>query len=358
MINSPILTEEEFGEVNGEKIIAYSIEFPGKLKAKVISYGAILLSLEVPDSEGHLGDVVLGYKELEDYQEDGFYLGATVGRYSGRIANGRFSLNGTDYQLPVNNVPNHLHGGVHGLNSIPWKTVDVDQSDDSVGITFSHVSPDGHEGYPGNLEVEVKYEFLATRVSIEYHAITDKPTIINLTNHSYFNLGGMKRDVLDHKVQVNADHILELDENIIPTGKLMEVEQTPFDFRNEKLIGEDIEKPHLQLSIGRGYDHSFFVKDWQKDKLILVALLSHEESQRTMEVWSTEPTVHLYTGNYLDTPLKGKNGNCYTPRYAVCFETQHAPNSPNEPKFPTVVLAPGQRFYSRTEFHFKNMKFQ
>ena len=347
MINKRI-----FGKVEKQEVLIYSIEFPGKLKAEVMNYGAILVSLEVPDNQGELGDVVLGYDSLEDYVERNLFFGTITGRHAGRIGGGKFLLDSKEHQVTVNNGPNHLHGGTKGFDKVVWKTKSVNQTDDKIEIIFSHLSEGGHEGFPGNLSTDVKYVFSDVGFTVEYSAQTDKPTVVNLTNHSYFNLGGMKRDTLDHELIINAKGFLELDSTSVPTGEIIDVKNSPFDFNTPKIIEKDILEMNDQLQIGNGYDHSFVIDNWDGKELIHSATLSHVESGRSLEVWTTEPSVHLYTANYLNESIVGKGGKTYPSRFGVCLETQHFPNSPNQPSFPSVRLNPGDDFFSKTEYRF------
>lgn len=322
------------------------------LEMKVINYGCIITSLKVPDRNGALGDIVLGYDSLEGYLQSDAYLGCVVGRFANRIANGRFSLDGKEYTLAANLPPHHLHGGVKNFSKVVW-TAEEMIGEDSVGIKFTHVSPDGDEGYPGNLQLEVKYILRDDNtLSFEYHALTDQATIINLTQHSYFNLNESKDHILDHQLMINADLFLPADETMIPTGEKWKVEATPFDFRNAKPVGRDIDSDDNQLIIGHGYDHCFVIRNGV-DALRHAATLEDMQSGRRMEVYTTEPGVQLYTANFLRSAMPGKYNFALVPRSGLCLETQHFPDSPNHPGFPSVVLRPGEKYYSKTMLTFR-----
>lgn len=353
--NSSKLTTENFGKVNGQNVSLYTINFDGKLKAKVTNYGCIITELEVPDRNGKMADVVLGFDSLEHYVVKTPYFGAVLGRYSGRIANGEFSIDNKKYQLVQNNGDNHLHGGTVGFDKVVWET-EVEETDDKVILTFKYISKNGEENYPGTLTTTVIYTFTNTALKVDYQATTDETTVVNMTQHSYFNLSGVTENTLEHELKINATQILELNDKMIPTGEFLDVAGTPFDFREFKKIGQDIHTKNRQLELGKGYDHCFIIdKKSSKihDKILpLAATLYHEKSGRTLEVLTTEPSVQVYTANYLNRQFTGKNGQKYQQYDGVCLETQHFPDSPNQPNFPTTILKPNQAFKSTTIFRF------
>lgn len=326
------------------------------IEARVISYGATIVSLRVPDRQGRLDDIVLGHEALQGYLTASRYFGSVVGRYGNRIAKGRFTLDGKTYTLATNNGPNHLHGGVRGFDKVVWKAEPKDGKD-GASVVLSYLSPDGEEGYPGNLPARVTYTLTdRDELSFEYHATTDKPTHVNLTQHSYFNLAGQAaRDVLEHELQLNADRYVPVDATLIPTGVLAPVDGTPFDFRKPTAIGARIDQEHEQLKHGNGYDHTFVVNR-KGPGLVKLARLSEPTTGRVLEIETTEPGVQFYSGNFLDGRFTGKQGRVYRKRYALCLETQHYPDSPNQPSFPSTVLRPGQEYRSKTLLRFSTAR--
>lgn len=347
------ISKNEYGTTKeGQKVDRYRLKTDKGMEVDIITYGGIITSLKVPDSNGVSEDVVLGFTKLGDYLESNPFFGALVGRYGNRIAKGKFSIDGTDYTLATNNGENHLHGGLKGFDKVVWEG-SVEKGEDFATLKLSYLSKDMEEGYPGNLSVTVGYTLTDDNsLNIVYEATTDKPTIVNLTNHTYFNLSGdFSQTVLDHEVMINADHYLPVDEGLIPTGKLAEVEDTPFDFRNPKPIREDIGKDHQQLTIGGGFDHCWVLND-QDGGLRLSATAYHAKSGRLLEVLTTEPGVQFYTANFLNGTLPSKNGGTYGQRSGFCLETQHYPDSPNRPSFPSVLLSPGETYSSQTTFRF------
>jgi aldose 1-epimerase len=322
------------------------------IELRAISYGGIIVSLRVPGRDGRLDDVVLGYDDLEGYLAKPSYFGALIGRYGNRIAGGRFTLDGRTYPLATNNGPNHLHGGVRGFDKQTWKAEPFERPG-SAGVTFTRTSPDGEEGYPGNLDVRVTYSLTdRDEVSFEYFATTDKPTVVNLTQHSYFNLAGDgKRDVLAHELTIHADRFTPVDKTLIPTGVLAPVSGTPFDFRKPTAIGLRIGADDAQIRNGGGYDHNF-VLNRRGPGLTPAARVFEPTSGRTLDVATTEPGVQFYSGNFLDGSITGKGGHVYQKRYGLCLETQHYPDSPNHPGFPSTVLRPGQEYRSQTVLTF------
>lgn len=347
----PKLEVVPFGKAKGQEVNLFTIDFPGKLRAQVINYGGILTSLEVPDREGNLADIVLGYDSLSSYLEKTPYFGAILGRYGNRIAGGQFSINDKHYQLATNNGPNHLHGGLQGFDKVVWQAKS-DETENSVIITLKYVSPDGEEGYPGNLSSTVTYTFTENQVAVSYFATTDQPTVVNLSQHTYFNLSACKEDILSHELQLSASRFLPVDSVSIPTGELRSVSGTPFDFTESKRIGKQIEQKNQQLQYGNGYDHCWVLDAKSSEKPSLAGTLYHQTSGRLMEVYTTEPGIQLYTGNYLGEKFAGKNGFKYPSRYGLCLETQHFPDSPNQLDFPSTVLLPGDEYKSETIFRF------
>ena len=319
-----------------------------------MTYGAIILSLRVPDRQGQLDDVVLGYDTAAEYVTNKTtYFGAVVGRYANRIANGRFTLDGRPYQLATNDGPNHLHGGKKGFDAVIWRGEPF-QDDRGVGVVFTYVSRDGEEGYPGTLTTRVTYTLTdKNELMFDFHATTDAPTIVNLAQHSYFNLAGQgARDVLDHELQILADRYTPVDETLIPTGELATVDGTPFDFTRPTKIGARIDQDHVQLRRGRGYDHNW-VLTRSGEGLQPAAKVIERSTGRTMEIATTEPGLQFYSGNFLDGGNVGKQRRAYRHRYGFCLETQHYPDSPNKPNFPSTVLRPGQEYRSRTVLTFR-----
>lgn len=343
----------DFGSLqDGTPVDLYTLTNENGVEVKITNYGAILTSVLVPDKQGNIEDVVLGFNSLQEYLQEGVpYFGAIVGRYGNRIAEGAFMLDGETYNLAVNNGPNHLHGGLVGFDKVLWQAEKVETAD-AVGVKVHYLSKDMEEGYPGNLSVDVIYTLNnANELAIKYSATTDKKTIVNLTNHSYFNLtGNMKRDILEHKVMINADKFVPVDSTLIPTGELQQVEGTPFDFTQPKAVGKRIEAVDQQLAYGLGYDHCW-VLNGEEGKMKLAASVYEPNSGRYMEVRTTEPGIQFYSGNFLDGSLSGK-GVSYDHRYGLCLETEHYPDSPNQPQFPSVVLEPGDTYQTKTVYTF------
>ena len=317
----------------------------------VTNYGAIIVSLMVPDKDGKFTDTVLGYKSLDDYlKADRLFFGAVCGRYGNRIAKGKFTLDGVVYdQLAVNNGPNHLHGGIMGFDVVVW---DMNQKD-SQTVELTYTSVDGEEGYPGTLKSTVTYRLTDdNEVVINYHAETDKPTVLNLTNHSYFNLSGMgSPSILDHQVTINADYYLPTDETSIPLGAPEKVENTPMDFRAIHAVNDHIDDDFEQLILGNGYDHTYVINK-KPDELGFAVRCISPKTGIVMDVYTTEPGIQLYTGNWLSGNYAGKQGLSFPRRSAICFEAQHYPDSPNKPEYPTTVLRPGEVFESQTVYKF------
>ncbi|GAA79177.1 aldose 1-epimerase [Pseudoalteromonas sp. BSi20495] len=317
----------------------------------VINYGGIITRIETPDSNGNMGNIVLGLDNLEDYTNATTYFGAIIGRFGNRIANGKFSLNGTDYQLATNDGDNHLHGGVQGFDKKVWTMVPF-STKNSAGVTLSLVSPDGDQGYPGELTTQVTYTLTnKNTLDMQFVAKTNKPTIINMTQHSYFNLAG-KGDILDHQMQINSNAITPVDGGLIPTGELMQVAGTPFDFRNPKAIGKEINIDDEQLKLGKGYDHNFVLKNKPNHNLIEAANVYEPSSGRTLTVYTEEPAVQFYSGNFLDGSSKQASGLVHKLRSGFCLEPQHFPDAPNQPTFPSTTLLPGEVYSTRIVYEF------
>ncbi len=323
----------------------------------ILTYGGVVRTLKTVDRAGALDDIVLGFDTLALYEEKSPFFGTLVGRYGNRIANGRFALDGQSFTLAKNNGPNLLHGGNKGWDKAVWIPAEPFQNATGVGITLSHTSPDGDEGYPGSVKAVVTYTLTeSNELVIDYEAVTDKPTVINLTQHSYFNLAGARApDVLGHELMLNADGYTPVDAGLIPLGPIAPVAGTPFDFRTPTAIGARINDTHEQIARGRGYDHNF-VLNRTGEGLSLAARVVEPTTGRTLTVSTTEPGVQFYTGNFLDGTLTGKSGRVYGRRAGLCLETQHYPDSPNQPAFPSTVLRPGQTYRSKTVFAFGTVK--
>ena len=344
------VTQAPFGKTpDGAVVDIYTLTNIHGMEARIITYGAIVVSLKTPDRFGRLDDVVLGFDTFDDYLTRSRFFGAVAGRYANRIGNARFTLDGKTYELAANNGRNALHGGRRGFDKVVWKGERIDRGGD-VGVALSYVSADGDEGYPGRLNVTVTYTLTPRdELTVDYRATTDKATPINLTNHSYFNLAGEGRgDILQHLLTIDADRYTPTDETQIPTGEIAPVAGTPFDFRKPTAVGARIDADHEQIRRGKGYDHNFVLNG---AGLRHAARVVDPASGRTMDVATTEPGLQLYTGNNLDGAT-GKNGHVYGRRTSMCFETQHFPDSPNHANFPSTILRPGEPFHSRTVFTF------
>jgi aldose 1-epimerase len=353
-VAQPAITKAPFGKTkNGESVDLYTLRNRNGMETKITNYGGIVVSLTAPDLQNKFADVVLGYKTLEDYMNPPFpYFGAIIGRYGNRIAKGRFTLNGHEYKLAVNNGENHLHGGLIGFDKVVW-TARETRSAAGPALSLTYLSKDGEEGYPGNLRVTVVYTLTNNNeLKVEYTATTDKDTVINLTHHSYFNLAGEGHShILDHYLTLKASRFVPTDAGSIPTGQLKNVAGTPFDFRKEIPIGERIDQNDQQLKFGNGYDHTWVI-DGRPGVLRLAAKVYEPITARIMEVWTTEPGVQFYTGNFLDNSRPGKSGRPYPRRSGFCLETQHYPDSPNRPNFPTTTLRKGATYRSTTIYRF------
>jgi aldose 1-epimerase len=340
-----------FGKMpDGKLVEQFTLANARGVELKAISYGGIITSLRVPDRAGRMDDIVLGFDSLEGYLKDHPFFGAIIGRYGNRIGKGRFTLDGRTFTLATNNGPNHLHGGNKGFDKVLWSAEPVAGANT---VAFTRTSPDGEEGYPGNLRIRVTYTLTDDdELVVEYRATTDKATPVNLTQHSYFNLAGQASgDILGHELMLNADRYTPVDDTLIPTGELAAVAGTPFDFRKPTAIGARINDEHPQLKAGKGYDHNW-VLSRKGVGLQLAARVIEPKSGRTLEISTTEPGIQFYAGNFLDGTLTGKAGAVYRHRTGFCLETQHYPDSPNKPKFPSTTLRPGGEYRTRTVFTF------
>jgi aldose 1-epimerase len=346
-----------FGELDGQPVEMYTLSNANGMEITVLTYGAIIQSIMVPDKDGKPGNVALGFDNLDDYIAKSPYFGAIVGRYANRIALGRFTLDGQEYELAINNDPNTLHGGDRGFDKQIWTASMGDAGSSGQSISLSYTSPDGEEGYPGTLDVTVTYTLTeANELRIDYLATTDATTVLNLSNHTYFNLRGEgSGPVFDHELMLNAPEFTPVDETLIPTGEIAPVAGTPFDFTTAKPIGQDIRDASSdQILIGRGYDHNFVLdrSGAGDDEPVPAATVSEPMSGRVMKVMTTQPGVQLYTGNFLDGTFAGTSSMVYRQSDAFCLETQHFPDSPNQPDFPSTVLEPGDEFTSTTIYAF------
>lgn len=346
MLNS----EKPFGQTpNNEAVTLYTLKNSHGMEVQIMNYGAIITKIMVPDKNKVIEDVVLGFDSVADYIKDSPYFGAVVGRYGNRIAAGKFSLDGKNYSLAAQNNGQHLHGGLKGFDKKVWKML----SQKPGSLTLSYLSKDGEEGFPGNLEVQVTYTLTEDNaIAMDYTAKTDQATVLNICNHSYFNLtGNVKRDVLDHTIQLNAPFFIPVDKVLIPTGEVKSVKGGPFDFTSPKKIGLEINAADEQIAFGGGYDHCYAF-DKAPGAYAKIAHVEEPVSGRVMEVFTTEPGVQFYTGNNLDGHLIGKYGAKYNKRTGFCLETQHYPDSPNKPNFPSTVLRPGETYTSKTVYQF------
>ena len=317
----------------------YTLRNESGFEVSIMNYGGAITSLKTPDRNGHLADIVLGFETIDEYVSNPRYFGALIGRHANRIAGGKFSLNGIDYQLPQNNGANHLHGGFRGFDKRDWTV-----REDGNVLHLTYFSKDGEEGYPGNLSAFVDYTLLDNELRVDYRATTDRDTIVNLTNHSYFNLRG-KDTILDHELTLNADHFTPVSEDLIPTGEIKSVAGTPMDFRKGKAIGSDI------TDVTGGYDHNFVLNDWD-GTLRSAARLYDEATGRVLEIMTTEPGMQFYSGNFLDGSFTGKNGFLYEKYTGLCLEPQHFPDAPNHPNFPSTVLRAGKEYKHTSVYRF------
>lgn len=347
------LTKRSFGSLpSGEPIYLYTFTNANGLEASITNFGGRVVKLLVPDRNGAFEDVALGFDNLDGYLAKNPYFGALVGRYANRIARAQFVLDGQTYKLATNDGSNSLHGGTKGFDKVVWTPSEASQ-DGGQALELAYRSVDGEDGYPGNLDVRVVYRLTdGNELRIEYFATTDRKTVLNLTNHSYFDLSGQgKGNVLDHVVTIHADRFTPVDHNLIPTGELKSVEGTPFDFRRPVRVGEHIDEKEEQLKLGIGYDHNFVLNSGGSG-LTLAARATEPKSGRVLEVLTTQPGIQFYTGNHLDGSVRGKGGVIYGFRSGFCLETQHFPDTPNQPNFPSTELAPGEEFRASTVFRF------
>jgi len=341
------ITKEPFGKIESTAVDLYTLVNNKGMKVKITNYGGIITSISVPDKNGEIGEVVLGFDNLNDYLTKSPYYGCLIGRFGNRIAGGKFKLDNKTYDLAKNNGPNHLHGGRKGFDKVIWNAHEM-KNNESVGLKLSYLSKDGEEGYPGNLSVIVTYTLTnVNEIKINYTATTDKKTICNLTNHSYFNLkDGGKSAILDHELLIKAEKFTPVDKTLIPTGDLVSVQGTPLDFRKYYKIGERINTDHEQINFGTGYDHNYAI-DGESGKLRLAAQVLESTSGRIMEVYSDQPGIQFYSGSY-----RGKKKASPRHRHGFCLETQHYPDSPNQPHFPSTVLEPGDVYNTTTIYKF------
>lgn len=337
---------------NGESVQLFTLRNKNGIEVSITNYGGIIVSLKTFDGKGLLADVALGFETLERYLQPHPYFGAIIGRYGNRIGKARFTLDGVTYTLAKNNGENSLHGGNEGFDKKLWKAR-PEPGEGAQALALEYTSPDGEEGYPGTLRTEVRYTLSDDdSLRIDYRATTDKKTVVNLTNHTYFNLAGQGNgDILNHEIEIRASRFTPVDAGLIPTGELRSVEGTPFDFRKPHRIGERIDAQDEQIRLGGGYDHNF-VLDREGAGLSLAARVVEPSTGRGLEVWTTEPGMQFYTGNFLDGTITGKAGKVYPRRSGFCLETQHFPDSPNQPAFPSTVLEPGQEYRSATVWKF------
>jgi len=344
--------QQPFGTHDGRPVTLFTLTNSHGVEVHAMNYGGIITSIRVPDRKGQFADIVLGHESLEGYTPNPPYLGAIVGRYANRIANGTFTLDGKTYTLPKNDGPNTLHGGTtRTFDKVVWDA----EPQKGASVAFSYVSKDGEEGFPGNCKVKVTYTLTdGNALIIDYEATADKSTPINVSQHSYFNLKGEGNgEILDHEIMINADRFTPVDKNLIPTGELRPVKGTPFDFTKSTKIGARIEDNYDQLTLGHGYDHNFVLNAKpEQNGEVLAARVTEPTTGRTLEVWTTQPGVQFYTGNFLDGSVTGKEGHVYKRRFGFCLETQHFPDSPNHPDFPSTILKPGETFHQKTVFKF------
>lgn len=349
------IEKKAFGKTkDGIDINQFLLKNQNGMEISAINYGGIITSWKAKDRNGNYKDIVLGFNNLSEYEGDSPYFGAIIGRYGNRIAKGKFTLNEENYTLALNNDENHLHGGLKGFDKVVWDAKEV-VNDSSASLVLSYVSKDMEEGYPGNLRIQVIYTLYNNdELSVKYQAVSDKTTIINLTQHSYFNLSGdFNKNILDHEIVINANSFLPVDSTLIPTGEIRNVGGTSFDFRKPKKVGEEINTLNKQLMFGNGYDHCWVLNN-QEHGLRFVASAYDSETGRLLEIFSDQPGIQFYSGNFLDGTLKSKIDGTYDFRSGFCLETQHYPNSPNEKNFPSVILRPEEKYVSETIFKFSS----
>jgi aldose 1-epimerase len=348
------ISKAAFGTLpDGTAVDLFTMVNANGMEVRASNYGGIITALLVPDGTGKTTDITLGLKTFDDYLKNPPYFGAIIGRYGNRIAKGQFKIDDQTYKLPKNDGPNTLHGGLKGFDKVVW-AAEPFEKEDSVGVIFTYTSKDGEEGFPGNLQTRVTYTLTdKNELSFDYHATTDKPTVVNLTQHAYFNLAGDGNgDVLGHEFTIYANEYTPVNKQLIPTGKLAPVTDTPFDFRNKVKLADRVNVDHEQIKFGQGIDHNFVLKKKDPKALTLAARVSEPSTRRVMEVSTTEPGVQFYTGNFLDDKLAAKSGKPYAKHSGFALETQHYPDSPNQPEFPTTVLRPGEEYNSKTVYTF------
>ena len=354
-MNQLKIEKKEFGTTE-DNVTVYQFVLSNEngMEVSIINYGGIITSLKAKDRHEKYQDIVLGFNSLAPYEDENPYFGALIGRYGNRIAKGAFRLDDKTYNLDINNAPNHLHGGLKGFHKVVWNPKEI-INDTNVSLELTYLSKHMEEGYPGNLDVKVTYTLNnKDELHVLYEAETDKKTIINLTQHSYFNLSGdFSEDILNHEIKINADAFLPVDETLIPTGEIRSVEGSPFDFRNLKLIGRDIDSNDNQIKFGKGYDHCWVINN-QDAGLRHVASLYHSQTGRIMEIESDQPGIQFYSGNFLDGTLESKGEGYYNYRTGLCLETQQYPDSPNQKNFPSVVLNPNEKYITKTIFKFSS----
>ncbi len=345
-----LIEKEIFDQISHKKVELYTLTNKKRMQVKIANYGCIVVSILVPDRWGNMGDVVLGFDQLDDYISDGFYMGAIVGRCANRIANGQFTIDDKEYRLVNNMGENHLHGGLVGFNKVVWDAQVIEHGEGSIHLEY--ISRDGEEGYPGTLKSSVTYLLGEDNsLSIATHSVTNKPTVVNLVNHTYFNLAG-KGDILGHELMINADRFTPTDEASIPTGKIRSVKGLPFDFRKSTAIGERIDHGDEQLQFGSGYDHNWVLNKEDIKKLTLAAQVKEPNCGRLFEVYTNQPGIQFYSGNFLKPSVGRKQQRQFGKRSGFCLETQHFPDSPNHPHFPSVILRPGEEYTQETIFKF------
>lgn len=355
MMSTHCISQENFAQLDdGTSIQLFTLTNRHGMMVKVIDLGGIITELHVPDKHGAFADVTLGFEHVAPYCDASPYFGALIGRFGNRIAQGRFVLDGKIVQLPRNNAANHLHGGVAGFHRVKWD-VHPFETEDAVGLNLTYLSADGEQAYPGNLQVTVRYELNnANEFHVRYHAVTDQATPVNLTQHAYFNLAGISvqtSDILGHEMMINADAYTPVDSGLIPTGSITQVTDTPFDFRAPQTIGARIDQLDQQLGYGKGYDHNYVLNKVMSKELSLAAKVTEPISGRVLELWTQEPGLQFYSGNFLDGSLTGKGCN-YGRRSGFCLEPQHYPDSPNQASFPNVILRPGEVYSSHSVYRF------
>jgi aldose 1-epimerase len=354
--DEPSIAVADFGTTaDGVAVEEYTLTNASGMEVKLITYGGTITSVRVPDRDGEFENVTLGFDNLADYETKSPYFGSITGRYANRIASGMFSIEGEEYTLAINNDPNALHGGLKGFDKVVWAAEEV-ENDEGIGVRFSYLSPAGEEGYPGNLDTTVTYTLTDdNEILMDYVATTDEPTIVNLTNHAYWNLAGEGQGTIDeHVLMIDADRFTPVDATLIPTGELAPVDDTPFDFREPRAIGNRNRSDHEQIVAGRGYDHNWVLnrESFEDTSMMLAARLLERGSGRVLEVWTDQPGIQFYAGNFLDGTIYGTSDRAYRQGDGLALETQHFPDSPNQPDFPSVVLQPDETYQTRSIYRF------